>query len=211
MRYRPAGSLVLLCHKTLCIPLHHIYGWELSFMKVEDGSLPEHRWRRGAFLSLRRGPGQGVGTRRPRDPVPLVLHGPAVARGSQERRTHGGARGTRAGPGGAPVVAPLRGQGGLVGRGGAGRRPRPGAAGHRTTRTDPRLDDRRHRRAQKGHAFGGRGTAVPRSVGQTGQLPGRGYSVGRQRSRQSAAGAPALSPEVLGRRSGTARPRGRAR
>src|SRR3954447_19038970 len=89
---------------------------------VDDGGLGREVRR------LRRAAG---GRARPRGPAWAaagLLHGPAAARRAQERRADGRPRRPGPGRGGAPVLAPLRRQGGLGRRGPAGGGARPRAA-----------------------------------------------------------------------------------
>ena len=63
-----------------------------------------------------------------------------------------------------------------------------------------RVDRRRHRVPQERPAFGGRGPAVLRRPGQTGQLPSGGECVGGERGREPARRLSALPAGELGER-----------
>src|SRR5713226_506831 len=81
----------------------------------------------------------------------------------------------------------------VVGREGAGEGVRAGAAGDGTRWPDRGLDHRRHRLSEEGQALCRGGTAILRTAGQAGQLPGGGLAVDCQPPGQPAGALSALS------------------
>ena len=139
-----------------------------------------------------------AGPCRPCGPVQGLLYRSAIGGGPQECRTIGSSDRAGAHCGATPVTAALCGAGAVVGSGDVAPRARACAAIDHPGRTDPGVDHRRHWLSQEGQPLGRRGAAVLRPVGQAGQLPSRGQSVGGDRSREFACCLPVVSTEGMG-------------